>query len=250
MIKIYNDIGESWNMSFQEEGTPIAAGIIDLHNKLMYYLIIILTIIFYITTMRIINNGYINRIKYFNEKSTKWIEFIWTIIPAIILIIIAIPSFKLLFSLEAEENNTPKVTVKITGNQWFWNYEISDFAYSDGGKKEGKEINFDSYTIIEEDLNKDEFRLLEVDNRLILPIYTPIRILVTAQDVIHSWYVPSLAIKIDAIPGRLNHYSLYILRPGLFTGQCAELCGNSHSQMSILVEGVESKNYLKWLSSF
>jgi len=163
-------------------------------------------------------------------------------------------SFKLLFSLDAEENNTPKVTVKIIGNQWYWNYEISDI--------EGKIINFDSYTKIEEDLNKEagapaapawragEFRLLEVDNRLILPIFTPIRILVSSQDVIHSWYVPSLGIKIDAIPGRLNHYSLYILRPGLFTGQCAELCGNSHSQMSIIVEGVNSKNYLKWLSTF
>lgn len=238
---IRGDVGSNWGSMLQEEGSPISAGIIDFHNKLMYYLIIILTIVCYVLINRIITRrGIINNIRYTNHSTM--IEIIWTLIPALILLIIAIPSFKLLYSFEAEELVKPIVTVKITGNQWFWNYEISDI--------EGLDINFDSYTKSDEDLNPGELRLLDVDNRLVLPILTPIRLLITAQDVIHSFAIPSLGIKTDAIPGRINHASLFILRPSVYYGQCSELCGAAHEKMSIVLNAVPSIDYIKWLSTF
>ena len=157
--------------------------------------------------------------------------------PAFILIIIAIPSFKLLYALD--EIITPEITVKIKGAQWYWNYEISDI--------ENININFDSYTLTLDDLEEGQFRLLDVDNRLILPILTPIRLLITAEDVIHSFTIPSFGIKTDAVPGRLNHSSLFILREGVFYGQCSELCGKSHYNMSIVIEAVKKLNYINWL---
>lgn len=242
MIKIFNDVPENWNLGFQEESTPIAAGIIDFHNTTMYYLFIIFIIVSYFIIVRLSNKNFLSRIKYFNHLTTRWIEFLWTILPAIILIFIAVPSFKLLYSLESEEFINPLLTVKVTGNQWYWNYELSDI--------EGLNINFDSYTKSLEDLNVGEFRLLDVDNRLFLPIHTPIRFLITSQDVIHSFFVPSLGVKLDAVPGRLNYFNLYLLRNGTWGGFCAEICGPNHSQMSIVVEGVEKSQFTKWLASF
>lgn len=243
MKRIDLDIGENWAFGNQDESTPIAIGIVDLHNKIMYYLVIIFIVVSYmLKTIISRKDTYINRIKYINHNLTRKIEFIWTIIPAIILIIIAIPSLKLLYSLENEDWITPNLTIKITGAQWYWNYELSDLKDIN--------INFDSYTKIEEDLKLGEFRLLDVDNLLVLPILTPIRVLVTSQDVIHSFFIPSFGLKIDAIPGRINSYSIYILREGLYTGQCAELCGNNHSFMSIIIKSVNFDSFSQWLSSF
>lgn len=238
MIKIYNDAPESWQLSFQEEATPIAAGIIDFHNKAMYYLIIIFSLVTYMLLARIFSNRSINNFKLL--KHSTIIELIWTISPGIILVIIAIPSLKLLYAFD--EIIKPNVTLKATGNQWFWNFEINDI--------EGLEVNFDSYTKTEEDLVFGELRLLDVDNRVYLPINTSIRLLVTAQDVIHSFFVPSFGLKMDAIPGRINHAGIFILRPGTFYGQCTELCGSGHAEMSIVIQGVENKEYLSWLSTF
>lgn len=238
MIKIFNDAPQSWQLSFQDEATPIAAGIIDFHNKAMYYLIIIFSMVTYILLARIFSTRSINWFRTINHSTL--IELIWTITPGFILIVIAIPSLKLLYSLD--DIVKPNVTLKATGSQWFWTYEINDL--------EGLEVNFDSYTKTEEDLELGELRLLDVDNRVLLPIHTPIRLLVTGQDVIHSFYVPSFGVKIDAIPGRINHASIFLLRPGIFYGQCTELCGQGHERMSIVVEGVDNKSYLSWLSTF
>jgi len=249
--KVFNDVGENWGMGMQEEATPIAAGIIDLHNYLMYYLIIILIVVSYLLGIKIYNNVYksgSNWVRYLNHSHI--IELIWTIIPAIILVIIAIPSFKLLYSLEADDLMKPCVTLKITGNQWFWNYEISDILINNKGTYDNFNINFDSYTKSESDLEEGELRLLDVDNRVLLPINTPIRLLITAQDVIHSFAVPSFGIKTDAVPGRINHASLFILKPGVYYGQCSELCGSAHENMSIVIEGTSLINYIKWLSTF
>lgn len=237
MIKVFNDVGENWKLGLQEEGSPIAVGIVDFHNHLMYYLIIIFSLVTYFMIARIYKVRSISRIKYINHSTV--LELIWTIIPAIILIIIAIPSFKLLWSLD--EIVKPLVTLKIKGNQWFWNYEISDI--------DGLNVNFDSYTKSEEDLALGELRLLEVDNRVLLPIQTPIRLLITGEDVIHSFGVPALGLKTDGVPGRINHSSLYLLRPGTYYGQCSELCGASHERMSIVIQGVSIKEYLQWLKS-
>lgn len=251
--KVLNDVGENWGLGLQEEATPVAAGIIDLHNYLMYYLIIIFITVFYLLFIKIFNSifnkyGSNNWIRYSNHSHL--IELIWTLIPAIILVIIAIPSFKLLYSLEADDLIKPCITLKITGNQWFWNYEISDILINNNGNYDNFHINFDSYTKSLDDLLPGELRLLEVDNKVLLPINTPIRLLITGQDVIHSFAVPSFGIKTDAVPGRINHASLLILKPGIYYGQCSELCGSAHERMSIVIEGTSILNYIKWLSTF
>lgn len=235
---LYNDAPSHWQLSFQDECTPIAAGIIDFHNKAMYYIIIIFSFVVYIILARIFSNRSINWLRQRNHSTT--IELIWTIIPGVILVLIAIPSLKLLYSLD--EVIKPNVTLKATGSQWFWSYEINDI--------EGLDINFDSYTKPLDDLNDGELRLLDVDNRVLLPILTPIRLLVTGQDVIHSFFVPSLGVKIDAIPGRINHSPIFLLRPGTYYGNCTELCGAGHERMSIVIEGVSTKDYINWLASF
>jgi heme/copper-type cytochrome/quinol oxidase subunit 2 len=139
----------------------------------------------------------------------------------------------------------PAVTLKVVGHQWYWSYEYSDYTSS-----EGESINFDSYMIPEEDLDTlGQFRLLEVDNRIVLPIITHIRVIVTAADVLHCWAIPSFAMKIDACPGRLNQTSLFIKRAGVFYGQCSEICGVNHGFMPIVVEGVELEDYIQWISN-
>jgi len=229
----------NWQLGFNEEVSPIGAGIIDLHNMVMYYIIIILSIVIYHVVIKVFTiEQSVNWLRTRNHSTI--IELIWTLTPGIILVIIAIPSLKLLYSLD--EIIKPNVTLKATGYQWYWSYEINDI--------EGLEINLDSYTLSDEEVADGQLRLLDVDQRVYLPILTPIRLLVTGQDVIHSFFVPSFGIKIDAIPGRINHASIYILRPGTYYGQCTELCGAGHHKMSIVIEGVKTPDYLDWLASF
>lgn len=214
-------------------------GLYEFHDLLNFIIFFIFTFVTYIIIRRIIGNRGINEIR--NKNHSTQLEIIWTIIPAIILIIIAIPSFKLLYALD--EIIPIEMTVKIKGAQWYWNYEISDI--------ENININYDSYTMTEIDLNDEyPFRLLDVDNRLYLPIYTPIRLLYTSEDVIHSFTIPSFGIKTDCIPGRINTNNIVILRPGVFYGQCSELCGQSHYNMSIVIESLPKSSFYLWLSSF
>lgn len=159
--------------------------------------------------------------------------------PSLILVVVALPSFALLYSID--EVVDPSITVKCVGHQWFWSYEYSDFEARLGN------INFDSYMIPEDELELGELRLLEVGNRVVLPTSTHIRILVTAADVLHSWAVPSLGVKVDACPGRLNQTSIFFLRSGVFFGQCSEICGVGHANMPIVVESVTPENYVSWL---
>lgn len=154
------------------------------------------------------------------------------------MILIAIPSFALLYAID--ELIDPLVTMKVIGRQWYWSYETTDLA-------SGREVSFDSYMVVEDDLELGDLRLLEVDNRLKLPVQTSVRLIVTASDVIHSWAVPSLGVKMDACPGRLNQVSLMIQRPGTYYGQCSELCGVNHSFMPIAVTGVYPAAYRTWL---
>lgn len=207
----------------------------------------------YMHAMRIdhLKNNYIELIKKFNLNVRKYdlnftfntmVEIIWTIIPSAILIIIAIPSFMLLYSID--EVIDPQITIKIMGHQWFWSYETFDlFEYN------LKSIyNYDSYMIPTEELTKGQLRLLEVDLPLYLPIRTHIRLLISASDVLHAWSVPSLGVKMDAVPGRLNQVSLFIKRKGVFYGQCSELCGINHGFMPIVVKAISIENYLKYFS--
>lgn len=238
----YFNIAESWQIGFQDPATPVMEGIINFHHDLFFFLIVITLFICWLLLKIII---------LFNKKKKKissflinaiLIEIIWTIIPAIILLIIAIPSFALLYSMD--EIIDPIITIKIIGNQWYWNYE-----YSDNINILNESFNFDSYMIQNNNLELGQFRLLEVDNRIIIPEKNHIRLLITASDVLHSWTIPSFGIKLDACPGRLNQTTLYVKRKGIFYGQCSELCGINHGFMPIVVEVVSLKNYLIWLKN-
>ena len=222
-------------------------GIINLHHDLMFFL----TFIFFFVVVVLGRTLFyfqhrtfkINAAENIQSRSVvhgTLIEIIWTVVPSMILIVVALPSFALLYSID--EIVDPSLTIKCVGHQWYWSYEYSDFESRLGI------INFDSYMIPEEDLEVGELRLLEVDNRIVLPVNTHIRVLVTAADVLHSWAVPSLGIKVDACTGRLNQTSLFILREGVFYGQCSEICGVGHANMPIVVESVSVEKYITWLS--
>nr|BAH59362.1 cytochrome oxidase subunit II [Eulaceura osteria] len=220
------------NLNYQNSASPLMEQIIFFHDHTLIILIMITILVSYLM-LSLFFNSYINR--FLLEE--QMIELIWTILPAITLIFIALPSLRLLYLLD--ELNNPLITLKSIGHQWYWSYEYSDFS----------NIEFDSYMISSpESINN--FRLLDVDNRIILPINNQIRILITATDVIHSWTVPSLGIKVDANPGRLNQTSFFINRPGLFFGQCSEICGANHSFMPIVIEGISIKNFINWINNY
>lgn len=237
-MRYYADLSEKYQIGYQEEVTPTMIGIRDLQDNIIYYLIIILTVVTYMLIKLIQDMRKEIVYKYITHSTV--VEVIWTIIPSLILVSIAIPSFKLLYSMD--EVLSPLLTLKVTGNQWYWHYNITDI--------EGIEIDFDSYLIPEEELQLGQFRMLDVDNKVLLPILTPIRILVTSDDVIHSFSVPSLGIKVDAIPGRINQTSIYLLRDGLFYGMCTELCGQNHAYMPIVIQGVNYTEFFAWVFSF
>jgi len=241
MYLAYCDAIISNQIGFQDPATPIMEGIIDLHHEIFFFLIIILISVSWIL-FRIF--WLFSEKK--NPKPIKFshntvLEIVWTIIPAIILMVIAIPSFALLYSMD--EIIDPAITLKAIGHQWYWSYEYSDYIVSDE-----KSISFDSYMIPEEDLEVGALRLLEVDNRVVLPIKTHIRVIISSTDVIHSWAIPAFGIKVDAVPGRLNQVSLFIQREGTFYGQCSEICGVNHGFMPIVVEAVSLDKFILWIS--
>jgi len=228
---------ENYMLGFQDAASPTMIEIVKFHNFVMIYLAFIIVSVMWIMVMLIKrfdkSKVYISH-KYFVHGSL--LEIIWTVTPALILVTIAFPSFKLLYLID--EVIDPAITIKVIGHQWYWSYEYSDYV-----DQKGDTINFDSYMVREEDLKVGELRLLEVDNRLVVPVDTHVRLIITAADVIHSWAVPSLGVKLDAIPGRLNQTSLLASREGLFYGQCSEICGYGHQSMPIVVEAVSLPKY-------
>jgi len=239
----YCDAAEPWQLMFQDPATPIAEGMIFFHNYLMFFIIFIGILVVWMLYQIVTNFNEIANpiVKKFTHSSL--LEIVWTILPAIVLVIIAIPSFTLLYSIE--ETIDPSVTLKVIGHQWYWSYEYSDYATLEGGES----LNFDSYMVATNDLATGTFRLLEVDNRVLLPVNTHIRVLVTAADVLHSWAIPSFGIKIDACPGRLSQGSLFIKREGVYYGQCSEICGVNHGFMPIVIKGVSTNVYTNWISA-
>jgi cytochrome c oxidase subunit 2 len=239
---IYTDAPEAGQIYFQDAATPIAEGIIRLHDDVMFYLVLIIIGVSWMTFIilyKFINSTFSH--KYLVHGTT--IEIIWTITPAFILMAIALPSFKLLYL--TDEVIDPAMTVKAIGHQWYWTYEYSDMESINTLFNNEEIITLDSYMIPSEDLKLGQLRLLEVDNPLILPINTHIRILITAADVLHSWAVPSLGIKMDGVPGRLNQVSMYIVRKGNYYGQCSEICGVQHGFMPIHIKAVELTSTIK-----
>ena len=158
--------------------------------------------------------------------------------PRFILIFIGLPSIRLLYLLD--ETYKPSLTLKTMGHQWYWSYEYSDFV----------NVEFDAYITPQEESNEALFRLLDVDNRTTIPFITQIRMLISAADVLHAWTVPALGVKADAVPGRLNQVNFFTNRPGLFFGQCSEICGANHSFMPIAIESVAPKFFIQWIKNF
>nr|AKM69991.1 cytochrome oxidase subunit II [Saltusaphis sp. YW-2015] len=218
-------------LNFQNSNSPLMEQLIFFHDHTIFIIIMIMTMITYMMIFIIFN-------KFINIKisENQIIEFIWTTIPPIILIFIALPSLHLLYLMD--EIKSPIMTIKIFGHQWFWSYEYSDFF----------NIEFESYMI--NNLEKNNFRLIEVDNKTIIPYKFNIRLLISSDDVIHSWTIPSLAIKMDAIPGRMNQINLFMNRPGLFFGQCSEICGINHSFMPIQIESINLNKFIYWIKNF
>lgn len=240
-----HDSAEPWQFGFQDAASPVMEGIINLHHDLFFFLILVLVFVMWMLSRILLNFG--------STKSTTpsgivhgtTIEIIWTITPSIILIIVAIPSFALLYSID-EVLDGVGITIKAIGHQWYWSYEYFDYV-NPASSSEGA-IAFDSYMIPEDLLEVGQFRLLEVDNRIVLPVKTHVRLLITAADVLHSWAVPSLGIKVDAVPGRLNQTGTFVTREGVFYGQCSEICGVNHGFMPIVVEAVPLNKYVSWVA--
>jgi len=212
-MKVFADAPEAWQIGFQDPATPVAEGIINFHHDLLFVLIIVGVVVFYILLRIGVSQAKDGVLVISKENVT--LEIIWTVLPALILCLVAIPSFALLYSIEEVE---PAFTIKVIGHQWYWSYECPWGC-------------MDSYMLPEDELQYGQLRLLEVTEPLVLPINTPIRVLVTSADVIHSWAIPALGIKVDACPGRLSELYLYIQRAGVYYGQCMELCGAQHAYM-------------------
>ena len=219
----------------QDANSPIIEELIFLHDFINLILIFIISFVRYLMIF-ILFNKFIN----ITLLERQIIECIWTIIPAIILIQIAIPSLLLLYILD--ESIDSSLTIKVIGHQWYWRYEYRDFWSINNNK-----IEFESYIIPTNELDSSFFRLLDVDNRTVIPYNIHIRMLISSADVLHSWTVPSLGVKADAIPGRLNQVKFISQRPGIFFGQCSEICGANHRFMPIVIEIININAFLNWV---
>nr|QEQ13764.1 cytochrome c oxidase subunit II [Xenopus fraseri] len=219
-------------LGFQDAASPIMEELLHFHDHTLMAVFLISTLVLYIITIMMTT-----KLTNTNSMDAQEIEMVWTIMPAIILIMIALPSLRILYLMD--EVNDPHLTIKAIGHQWYWSYEYTNY----------EDLSFDSYMIPTNDLTPGQFRLLEVDNRMVVPMESPTRLLVTAEDVLHSWAVPSLGVKTDAIPGRLSQTSFIATRPGVFYGQCSEICGANHSFMPIVVEAVPLNCFENWSSS-
>nr|YP_009446490.1 cytochrome c oxidase subunit II [Bokermannohyla alvarengai]ATY40978.1 cytochrome c oxidase subunit II [Bokermannohyla alvarengai] len=219
-------------LGFQDAASPIMEELLHFHDHALMAVFLISALVLYII-LTLMSTKLSNT----NTIDAQEIEMVWTIMPAIILIVIALPSLRILYLMD--EISNPDITVKTIGHQWYWSYEYSDFF----------NFGFDSYMTPTKDLVPGQSRLLEVDNRMTTPIGMATRTLITAEDVLHSWAVPALGVKTDAIPGRLNQAAFIISRPGVFYGQCSEICGANHSFMPIALESLPVKQFLSWLYS-
>lgn len=229
------DYPRPWQMYYQTPVTPVMDALYDFHHLLLIIEGAIVVgvaglLIFVIIRFRARKNPEPSRVAH-----NTLLETIWTLIPVIILAFIAFPSFKILYMMDV----TPKadLTIKATGNQWYWTYDYPDH-----------QIHFDSNIVPESQLKPGQLRLLEVDNRVIVPIHTNIRVITTSSDVLHSWAVPAFGVKRDSVPGRLNETWFNVRKEGVYYGQCSELCGVKHGFMPIVVEAVSKEKFKQWVA--
>nr|YP_010956942.1 cytochrome c oxidase subunit II [Kathetostoma albigutta]WMY90100.1 cytochrome c oxidase subunit II [Kathetostoma albigutta] len=219
-------------LGFQDAASPVMEELLHFHDHALMVIFLISTLVLYIIVAMISTK--------LTDKfilDAQEIETIWTVLPAITLVFIALPSLRILYLMD--EINDPHLTIKAVGHQWYWTYEYTDY----------QDLEFDSYMIPTQDLTPGQFRLLEADHRMVIPVESPVRVLVSAEDVLHSWTLPSLAVKMDAVPGRLNQTTFIASRPGVFYGQCSEICGANHSFMPIVVEAVPLEHFESWSSN-
>jgi cytochrome c oxidase subunit 1 len=253
-----NDIPEAWQMTFQDPATSIMEGIVDLHHDIMFFIVLISTLVFWMILLTTVNFGFTTFDNYSGLHGKSWTrvpssrvhetttEIIWTVIPSFILLFIALPSFAILYKMDAI--TLPDITFKAVGNQWYWSYEYTHVLSSD--------IILDSY-MSAGDLLLAEFsswgyllRALDTTEYSVLPSEAQIRILITSKDVLHSWAVPSLGLKLDACPGRLNELSVFIKRVGYYYGQCSEICGVNHAFMPIVIAATSLENFAGWIQDW
>lgn len=242
-------------LNLQASGSPVKDIIETFHNQLLVTITVITVIVLALLLFVIIRfNHRIHKTPDVNFTHHTKLEVIWTAIPVVILLVLAYPSFQLLYYSDRTPN--PEMTLKVEGRQWYWNYEYPDH----GGFKFDARGLWDTPQTTDEQArqlaveskinwlidNGDPRRLLETDNRIVLPVDTNIRILITAADVIHSFAVPALALKTDAIPGHTNETWVRISKPGVYYGQCSEICGTNHAFMPIAIEAVSKEDFAKW----
>nr|AUJ21374.1 cytochrome c oxidase subunit II [Tetragnatha versicolor] len=211
------------SLYFQNSSSPVMEQMIFFHDHSMLVMVMILVLVGYILL-----SSYWNKSYNLKMMEGQELESVWTILPGVFLVMIALPSIRLLYLME--EYDFPELTIKVLGHQWYWSYEYSDIGFS----------SFDSYMLKGDEL----FRLLNVDSCLMAPLKSDIRMIVSSTDVIHSWTIPSLGVKVDAIPGRLNQLSYMFNRVGMFVGQCSEICGANHSFMPIMISVMPRLNFL------
>ena len=224
-----------WQLGLQQAATPVMDNIIWFHDFLLWIIAAISIFVFVLLMIVIVRfNARKNPVPSRTTHNTL-IEVVWTVVPVLILVAIAVPSFRLLFL----QLDVPKadLTVKATGKQWFWSYSYPD-----------EKFEFDSILVQDKDLKEGQPRLLTADNALVVPVNKVVRVQTTGADVIHSWAVPSFGVKLDAIPGRLNETWFKAEKTGTFYGQCSQLCGRDHAFMPIMVRVVTAQEYAAWLA--
>nr|YP_009243172.1 cytochrome c oxidase subunit II [Hemiculter bleekeri]AMR00347.1 cytochrome c oxidase subunit II [Hemiculter bleekeri] len=218
-------------LRFQDVASPVMEELLHFHDHALMILFLISTLVLYIIIGMVstkLTNKYI-----FDSQD---MEIVWTILPAVILVLIALPSLRILYLMD--EINDPHLTIKAMRHQCYWCYEYTDY----------EDLGIDSNMIPTQDLTAGQFRLLETEHRKVVPIDSPVRVLVSAEDVLHSWAVPSLGLNMDAVPGRVKHTAFIASRPGVFYGQCSEICGANHCFMPIVVVAVPLEHFESWSS--
>ena len=223
-----------WQLSFQNPATDLMGSVVGLHNIILIVMTLVtLFVLFLLFYVSFRFSAKRNPIPSTTTHNTV-VEVLWTAIPIVILVVLAIPSFKLLYQQEKSENYD--MTVKVIGHQWYWEYEYPDHG----------DFYFESYMVQDADLQEGDLRLLTVDNPLVIPANKNIQILITAGDVLHSWAVPSMGLKTDAVPGRLNETWVNVKEPGIYRGQCSEICGSGHGFMPVVVKVLPESEFIAW----
>ena len=233
-FELYGKQATDWQLSFQNPATDLMGSVVGLHNIILIVMTLVtLFVLFLLFYVSFRFSAKRNPIPSTTTHNTV-VEVLWTAIPIVILVVLAIPSFKLLYQQEKSENYD--MTVKVIGHQWYWEYEYPDHG----------DFYFESYMVQEQDLEEGDLRLLTVDNPLVIPANQNMQILITAGDVLHSWAVPSMGLKTDAVPGRLNETWVNVKEPGIYRGQCSEICGSGHGFMPVVVKVLPEREFMAW----